>query len=68
MTMWFQVRAMLATQPSDELVRMKVVCKRHRSRYERRSQKERDDAEQMFALISEEQRRRARKMMLGPLA
>ena len=27
MTMWFQVRAMLAMQPSEELVRMKVVCK-----------------------------------------
>ena len=68
MTLWFQVRAMLATQSSEELLRMKVVCKKHRCRYERRSQKERDDAEQMFALISEEQRRRARKMMLGPLA
>ena len=41
MTMWFQVRAMLEMQPSEELVRMKVVCKRHRSRYERRSQKKR---------------------------
>jgi hypothetical protein len=58
MTMWFQIPQMLASQPDEELARMKAVCRMHRKKFERGPEQERVDADVLFAMISREQRRR----------
>lgn len=58
MTMWFQIPQMLATEPDEELARMKAAYRAHYRKFERGPEQERIDARAMFALISAEQRRR----------
>ena len=40
MTLWFQIPAMLQTQPDEELERMKAVCRAHRVKFARGPEKE----------------------------
>jgi hypothetical protein len=57
---------MLAAQPDEELARMKAVCRKHRKKFERGPKQERLDAENMFELISAEQRRRLVAPVFAP--
>lgn len=59
MTLWFQIPAMLQTQPDEELERMKAVCRAHRVKFARGPEKELEDATRMLKAITGEQRRRA---------
>lgn len=59
MTMWWEIPAMLAKQPDEELERMKAVCKGRVVKFARGPAKELEDATRMLGYLRREQRRRA---------